>query len=93
MEGIVDRDLVIFELLENGKSKVDNSVLKKDETEFLRERFNVEKGDYTFILVGKDGGEKLRKNKYVPISELFSLIDSMPMRQEEMRKKANKSRI
>lgn len=39
------------------------------------------------ILIGKDGGVKLRKPIPVSTSEVFDLIDSMPMRQAEMRKK------
>jgi len=39
---------------------------------------------FTFILVGRDGGEKLRSNEVVKIGKLFGLIDSMPMRKREM---------
>jgi hypothetical protein len=37
------------------------------------------------VLVGKDGGVKLRTAAAVPAEELFRLIDSMSMRQAEMR--------
>ena len=40
---------------------------------------------FTFILLGKDGTEKLRRlGKVVSPQELFQLIDSMPMRKAEM---------
>ena len=35
------------------------------------------------ILIGKDGGIKLNSRK-TSLEEIFSLIDTMPMRQEEM---------
>ena len=35
-------------------------------------------------LVGKDGGVRLDRDKPVSTSELFSLIDAMPMRRAEM---------
>ena len=39
------------------------------------------------ILLGKDGGIKLKRNDRVKFEEIFSLIDSMPMRKDEMRQK------
>lgn len=39
---------------------------------------------FTFILVGRDGGEKLRSTEVVKVSKLFGLIDAMPMRRREM---------
>ncbi|MEM9691741.1 MAG: DUF4174 domain-containing protein [Myxococcota bacterium] len=41
--------------------------------------------DFTAVLVGKDGGEKARTEDELPLSALFALIDSMPMRKREMR--------
>lgn len=40
---------------------------------------------FEVLLVGKDGGVKLRRNKLVAASEITALIDTMPMRQEEMK--------
>ena len=40
---------------------------------------------FTFILVGKDGGEKLRSDTVVSAEQLFSIIDAMPMRKDEMK--------
>ena len=36
------------------------------------------------LLIGKDGGVKLRSTEPVSTDELFALIDSMPMRRREM---------
>ena len=44
----------------------------------LQTRFEV-------LLVGKDGTVKLRREKPVAASEITALIDTMPMRQEEMK--------
>lgn len=46
-----------------------------------------------FLLIGKDGGPKRRWRKTVPLQELFDTIDSMPMRQYEMRKTGGRYRI
>ena len=37
------------------------------------------------ILIGKDGGVKLREEFFIEPSVIFTLIDSMPMRRAEMR--------
>ncbi len=42
---------------------------------------------FTLILVGKDGGEKFRSGKITTTQELFAIIDAMPMRQSEMRRR------
>ena len=36
------------------------------------------------LLIGKDGGIKYESNRSVSLIQLFELIDSMPMRQDEM---------
>ena len=40
----------------------------------------------TFILVGRDGGEKHRSIELVTSEKLFGLIDAIPMRKSEMKK-------
>jgi hypothetical protein len=51
----------------------------------LRQRFHIEPGGSTFILVGKDGTVKLRRPS-VRLSNLFEVVDAMPMRRAEMRR-------
>lgn len=38
------------------------------------------------LLIGKDGHVKLRRGTPVAASEITALIDTMPMRQDEMRR-------
>lgn len=45
-----------------------------------------ESSPFTFILIGRDGGEKYRSEKYVSHEELFGKIDAMPMRRSEIKK-------
>ena len=42
---------------------------------------------FEVLLIGLDGGVKLRRTEPVAQADLFSLIDQMPMRQAEMRRK------
>jgi len=44
----------------------------------------VQAGTFQVLLIGKDGGVKLRSSGPVSMKDLFGLIDSMPMRQQEM---------
>lgn len=73
---LVDRDNVI--VLDTGPDSP------------LRERFSP--GEFTVILVGLDGGEKFRRNGVVAPGELNALIDTMPMRRNQMRTKGGNSR-
>jgi len=77
--GFRERDMALIELFEAdspGRSA-------------LRSKLTLEKGVFTVLLVGKDGGEKLRSQEPVPMAEVFALIDSMPMRKREMRQRAD----
>lgn len=56
----------------------------------MYEHHGAARHEFTLILIGKDGSEKLRSDKPVPTQELFKLIDSMPMRQVEMRNRSKK---
>ena len=63
-EELTDRNLVILRLSAS-KTTLPNEVsLTSKERKELRERYKVtEKGPATFILIGKDGGEKARQTK------------------------------
>ena len=50
-----------------------------------RKRFHIAPNAFTVILIGKDGGEKLRSTTPLSLDTLHSTIDAMPMRQDEMR--------
>lgn len=63
----------------------DNVVIVDIESESALRRIFAPDG-FTVILIGKDGGEKLRRNRVVAVDELNALIDQMPMRRREMRR-------
>ncbi len=50
----------------------------------LRQRFGVEGSGFKVVLLGEDGGAKLRSSKPVPAERFNSLIDTMPTRRREM---------
>jgi hypothetical protein len=89
--GLRDRQLLVFEIFEKGESRFGDTVLKKEAIDFLRRKFSVGQGSFLVILMGKDGEEKLRRqNQKVSLTEIFAVIDGMPMRQREMRERVKK---
>jgi hypothetical protein len=42
---------------------------------------------FSVVLIGKDGGEKLRRATPLSPEELFAIVDAMPMRRAEMRER------
>jgi hypothetical protein len=86
---VIDRDMVIFEILESAPSRVNDDYIEAEAAQSLRKKFSVQQGTFEVILIGKDGGVKLRSQDQVNLSDIFSLIDAMPMRREEVRKKRN----
>ncbi len=84
-EAFVERDLVLFEIIADGESRVAGEPLSAVEAQSLRKRYGVGEEDFLAVLIGKDGTEKSRWPGPVPPGELFRTVDAMPMRQAEMR--------
>ena len=83
---VADRDLVIFEILESGSSAMGTKYLDPQTAQSLREKFDLPSGEFTVLLIGKDGGIKLKHRDQIRLEDIFALIDAMPMRQQEMRR-------
>ncbi len=49
----------------------------------LRARFAVDADDFAVLLIGKDGGVKLRASEPIAACEFYELIDGMAMRRSE----------
>ena len=84
---VTDRDLVIFEMLESDVSRVDGADIDSQTSRYLREKFKISPSAFSVILIGKDGGIKLQRGEQTNLEDIFGLIDSMPMRREEIRQK------
>lgn len=83
--GLKERDIVIWDIVHYERISVDGEHKPQLWTPPFYDQFKVDKKDFTFILIGKDGEEKLRKNNTVSAEELFAIIDAMPMRKREMK--------
>ena len=84
---VQDRDLLAFHVFETGDGRLAQLPLNEGQVLFLRTQFSIQPGQRMAILIGKDGEVKLRRELPVDLSEIFSVIDAMPMRQQEMKKK------
>jgi hypothetical protein len=83
-EAVADRDLLLVEVYEESDSRLGDNPLSKASATELRDHFGIDSDTTRFILVGKDGTEKLRKS-FIELDGLFEVIDAMPMRQREAR--------
>ncbi|WP_370313271.1 DUF4174 domain-containing protein [Sagittula sp.] len=68
--GLAERDIVVL------------TDTAPDEKGRLRAALAVD--GFEVLLVGKDGGVKLRQETPLSVDDLFATIDAMPMRQREM---------
>jgi len=84
-EGLRERDLITFFLFRNGVSRLNEQPLHPSSAEEILEQYGSDQPDFRLLLIGKDGGIKLREKAPVSVEDIFGLIDSMPMRQREMR--------
>ena len=74
-------------VLDEGTSRAEGRPLAPVDAELLRVSCGVEGGAFALRLVGKDGGVKRSGSDVVSMDALYPQIDSMPMRQEEMRRR------
>lgn len=81
---IQDRDIYWFVFI---KESIETNYEGKIKENFYRNTLDTYFSDseINVILIGKDGGIK-QKGKYLDLHGIFDLIDTMPMRQMEMRK-------
>lgn len=86
-EELEDRELVVYRIFDQKAIGPMGKSLKPKRAAELRSRYAPDKKSFFFVLIGKDGGVKLRSDQVVEMDKLFGLIDSMPMRRAEMRRK------
>jgi hypothetical protein len=84
--GLAERDLVVLAVVGDEAPRLLFGQAPRDTptAAALRQAYDVaEPIGFTAILVGKDGGEKLRQTHPVRRDQLYGTIDAMPMRRGE----------
>ncbi len=79
-----DRDMVLGVLVADGTSTLGGNVVDTDQTQRLFSQYGIGPNGFSVVLIGKDGGEKLRVNDVPDLAAIYAVIDGMPMRGREM---------
>ena len=80
-----DRDMVLVTLLDTPASTAGNRQLTREETALVRAALDIPPDSFAVRLIGKDGTVKLSAKDPVSMSEIYALIDTMPMRRSEIK--------
>ena len=81
------RKLVIYQIINSEYTVVNylNGKRKRGKVSEELKHFFVKNNPFEVVLIGLDGTIKLRTNQILKKEDLFSIIDSMPMRRNEMK--------
>ncbi len=87
-DALQERDMVVGAFFEDaeGTNRIGAQHVSPEATAALWKQFNAPRGRFRVFLVGKDGSVKQQYDQPVAPNDVFVTIDSMPMRQQEMRK-------
>lgn len=78
-----ERDIMVFVMTKDGFNQP-GDLLSPEEVRRLALKYNIDESSHTAILIGKDGKEKYRWRDTTNWQYLTQLIDSMPLRKEEI---------
>ena len=76
--------MVLGVIVAKGTSTLDGQVIDTSQARRLLSEFGIGANTFSAVLIGKDGGEKLRVNEVPDLRAIFAVIDGMPMRSAEM---------
>ena len=80
----VSRDMVLGLVVAEGNSTLDGQAIDAGESRRLADQFGIGENAFSVLLIGKDGGEKLRVDEVPDLRTIYAVIDGMPMRSREM---------
>ncbi|SFD44895.1 DUF4174 domain-containing protein [Paracidovorax konjaci] len=84
-EGFRERDMALFTVVAGQGMRNDRRLAPASTAALLQALGLDARGPATFVLVGKDGGVKMREGADVDLQAVFAEIDRMPMRQQQQR--------
>lgn len=80
-EAFREREMVLYTVVA-GAGRRNDTPLTAAQTAALLKALELDaRGPSSFVLVGKDGGVKLREGPAVDLQQVFAEVDRMPMRQ------------
>jgi hypothetical protein len=78
-----DREMVLVTLLDNAVSTAEGRELTTGAVNTAHATLCIRSASFAVKQIGKDGSVKLSEETATPMTEIYSLIDTMPMRQRE----------
>ncbi|MEX0580215.1 MAG: DUF4174 domain-containing protein [Mycobacterium sp.] len=81
----LDRDMVLGRIVTEGTSTLDGHVVDTNQAQRLMSEFGIGTDNFSVVLLGKDGSEKLRLADIPDLQAIYGVIDGMPMRARETR--------
>jgi hypothetical protein len=84
LEGINERKILVYHITPDSfKTGLSDAKWQKAETNYPV--YKKTDGQPEIILIGLDGGVKLRAEEFLSSQRLFATIDAMPMRRQEIK--------
>lgn len=85
LDGVNERKILVYHITpESFKVGLSDAKWQKAETDYSL--YKETDSQPEIILIGLDGGIKLRVNEFLSCQKLFATIDAMPMRMQEMKR-------
>ena len=75
--------MVLGRIVTEGTSTLDGHVVDPTQAQRLISEFGIGADSFSVVLIGKDGGEKLRVAGVPDLQAIYAVIDGMPMRARE----------
>ncbi|WP_397447374.1 DUF4174 domain-containing protein [Polaribacter sp. R77954] len=82
-KGLIERRVKIYRFVKN-EFKVDFKT-NWTSSKVKENKYKNESESFKIVLIGLDGGIKLKQNDILTTKKLFAIIDRMPMRKSEIR--------
>lgn len=84
---MAERKLVYYTISRSYYKYLNNPAIESDQP---WKKYRKSDTLFSVQLIGLDGGMKVHRNSVIMADELFAIIDGMPMRRSELRRKKNK---
>ncbi len=76
--------MVLGVVVTEGNSTLDGHAIDAGQSRRLANQYAIGDDAFSVVLIGKDGGEKLRVDAVPDLRTIYAVIDGMPMRSREM---------
>ncbi len=86
--GFIERRLVVYHVQGDTITHLNfsNNEMHNSSLEFGDNNLLIPTKNFEVLLIGLDGGIKIKQTKPITLEELYQKIDAMPMRRSELRK-------